>query len=75
MKTINELMVRLAIDICAADAPPVLAAVIGEVWLIDCVTLADLTADVEVEFSKNSCGEYMGVGVASELDKSIVEVA
>lgn len=44
MKTTNELIIRLAIDNCVVEAPPVLAGFIGEVWLVDEVTVADLAA-------------------------------
>ena len=54
IKTINVLITKLAIDSCAVDAAPVVVEPIGAVWLVDGVTLADLTAYVEVEFSKNS---------------------
>lgn len=38
---ITELSTRLTIDICTAEAPPVLAAAIGEVWLVEDLTVAD----------------------------------
>ncbi len=41
MKTINELITRLATDNCTVDAPPVVAGDIGEVLLIEGVTDAD----------------------------------
>jgi hypothetical protein len=44
------------------------AEVIGEFWLA--LAVADLAAYVEVEFSKNSWGEYIGAEADVELESS-----